>query len=82
MKRLVFLLALSSTLVGCSDHYRYPCQDPANKDKAECNPPACEVDGTCYNKLNGLPEQPAPAPAAEESAVPVATEEHCNCKGE
>ena len=80
MKRLVFLLALSSTLVGCSDHYRYPCQDPANKDKAECNPPACEVDGTCYNKLNGLPEQSAPA--SEESATPVATEEHCNCKGE
>ena len=84
MKKLVFLLALSCTLVGCSDHYRYACQDPENKDKAECNPPTCEVDGTCYTKLNGLPEQPAPAPAVEEPAAPAATEEHCNCenKGE
>jgi hypothetical protein len=57
MKKLVFLLALSCTLVGCSDTYRYPCQDPANKDKAECNLPACEADGFCYDKLNGLQQE-------------------------
>ena len=83
MKTLLYVLVALS-VVGCSDHYRYACQDPENKDKAECNPPTCEVDGTCYTKLNGLPEQPAPAPAVEEPAAPAATEEHCNCenKGE
>ena len=85
MKKLVFLLALSCTLVGCSDHYRYPCQDPENKDKAECNRPACEADGLCYDKLNGLPEQASPVPQVEESpAEAPAAAEHCNCesKGE
>ena len=67
MKKLVFLLALSCTLAGCSDHYRYPCQDPENKDKAKCNRPVCEVDGMCYDKLNGLPEQASPVPQVEES---------------
>lgn len=86
MKKLVFLLALSCTLVGCSDHYRYDCQDPKNKDKAECNPPDCEADGLCYDKLNGLPPREAPpAPQVEESpAEAPAPAEHCNCdsKGE
>ena len=65
MKKLVFLLALSCTLVGCSDTYRYPCQDPANKDKAECNRPACEADGFCYDKLNGIEQETV---VVEESA--------------
>jgi hypothetical protein len=85
MKKLVFLLALSCTLVGCSDTYRYPCQDPANKDKAECSRPDCEVDGMCYDKLNGLPEpqveQVEQTPVEEPAAAPAA---ECNCenKGE
>ena len=84
MKKLVFLLALSCTLVGCSDHYRYACQDPANKDKEECSHPVCEVEGYCYDKLNGLPEQAAPAPQVEESPAEAPAAEHCNCenKGE
>jgi hypothetical protein len=83
MKRAIFLIALSCALVGCSDRYRYECQDPANKDKAECTHPVCEVDGLCYDKLNGLPPQEAAPPQVEESpAAPPA--EHCNCenKGE
>ena len=85
MKKLVFLLALSCTLVGCSDHYRYACQDPENKDKAECNRPICEAEGLCYDKLNGLPEHTVLAPQVEESpAEAPAPAEHCNCdsKGE
>lgn len=41
----VFLIA------GCSDRYRYPCQDPANQTKQECTPPECEADGTCAKYL-------------------------------
>ena len=72
--KAAFLVLTALLLVGCEDTYRYPCQDPANKDKAECNRPDCEADGFCYDKLNGLPEQTA-APNVEEAA-PAATE--CN----
>jgi len=72
MKKTIFLLALL-LVGGCSDSYRYPCQDPANKDKEECNRPACEADGMCYDLLNGLPEQEASQ--VEEPAAPAA---NCN----
>jgi len=75
MKKIALLLALLFTLVGCEDTYRYPCQDPANKDKAECNRPICEVDGFCFDKLNGLPE-PVQETPVEEPAAPAA----CNCE--
>ena len=51
MRAVLFVAAL--LLVGCEDTYRYPCQDPANKDNPECNRPACEADGFCYDTLNG-----------------------------
>lgn len=41
----VFLIA------GCSDRYRYPCQDPANQATPECTPPECVADGTCTDYL-------------------------------
>jgi hypothetical protein len=63
-------------LVGCADTYRYPCQDPENKDKAECSRPQCEVDGFCFDTLNGLPPQQTPV---EEPAAPAAD---CNCNTE
>ena len=52
MKRLIGIALLSSvmlSLTGCgySGFYRYPCQDPANWEKAECNPPICEASQTC-----------------------------------
>jgi hypothetical protein len=48
MKYATLLVLL---LAGCQDAFRYPCQDPANHHKAECNPPACEADGTCTKYL-------------------------------
>ena len=71
MKAVLFVLT-ALLLVGCEDTYRYPCQDPANKDKKECNRPACEADGMCYDKLNGLPEQAAPTVEEETPAAPAA----------
>ena len=36
--RLIALLCLSSALVAaCADAYRYPCQDPAKANTAECS---------------------------------------------
>jgi len=38
-------------IAGCSDQYRYPCQDPANQGQPECTPPECVADGTCTDYL-------------------------------
>ncbi len=49
-KSRLVLLGLSLLLLsGCGydGHFRYPCQDPANWEKAECKPPVCTASGTC-----------------------------------
>jgi hypothetical protein len=76
MKAALFLTAL--LLVGCSDTYRYPCQDPANANKEECNRPACEADGMCYDTLSGLPPKQVSPVVEEVTAAPaeVVVEEH------
>lgn len=45
--------ALTLTSCGYQGHYRYPCQDPANWEAAECKPPVCEVNGACPADLVG-----------------------------
>lgn len=41
------MIAAVLALAGCEQHYRYPCQDPANWDKAICQAPLCEVNRDC-----------------------------------
>jgi hypothetical protein len=55
MKRIFGLSLLALMLTGCGydGGYRYACQDPANWDKTECNPPVCEPSGTCSRDLVG-----------------------------
>jgi hypothetical protein len=76
MKKLILLTAV--LLTGCEDTYRYPCQDPANKDNPECNRPICEADGMCYDTLNGLPPKQVSPVVEEVTAAPaeVVVEEH------
>lgn len=76
MVRLIGLILTTLVLSGCGydGHYRYPCQDPENWGKAECNPPVCEATGTCTkdivgdikvsntNKNTSSDEQSAPKP--------------------
>ena len=52
---IAFSVMLIFTLTSCGydGGYRYPCQDSANWDKAECNPPICEPTGTCSKDLVG-----------------------------
>jgi len=45
------LLMLSLTGCGYDGHFRYPCQDPANWEKAECKPPICTANGACPEDL-------------------------------
>lgn len=50
IKFKLVLAALSLMFVsGCGydGHFRYPCQDPTNWEKAECKPPICTASGTC-----------------------------------
>jgi hypothetical protein len=49
---VVLLLALSSC--GYDGSYRYPCQDPDNWGKKECEPPICLVDNMCTETLLGF----------------------------
>lgn len=58
MKKLISTISISMlmfTLTSCGyeGSYRYECQDSANWDKAECNPPICEPSGTCSRDLVG-----------------------------
>ena len=54
MLRIFAAALLGLVLTGCGydGHYRYPCQDPANWEKAECKPPICDVSKTCPLDLN------------------------------
>ena len=45
MRMLCVLFILS--LGGCEDRFRYPCHDPHNWDKPECQSPQCDVTQTC-----------------------------------
>lgn len=55
MSRIIGLALSAVLLTGCGydGHYRYPCQDPANWENAECKPPLCEVAGACPEDLVG-----------------------------
>lgn len=46
---LLFLVAI---LTACTEHFRYPCQDPKNWERDECRRPLCAVAGTCPDQLN------------------------------
>jgi hypothetical protein len=52
-KKHYALLSLTVlALASCSDRFRYPCQDPANSYKAECQ---CDQEPRTKNKaLNGI----------------------------
>lgn len=43
---LLILVPIALAIFG-GDRFRYPCQDPANWDKAICQKPACDVTRTC-----------------------------------
>ena len=45
------LLILLPLLVACTENYRYPCQDPDNWEKKECQKPYCSANRTCPEDL-------------------------------
>ena len=62
--------AILFVLLGCEDRYRYPCQNPDNFYKAECQKPKCLFTQQCPEYLvapvlekqisNGQPTEPPP----------------------
>lgn len=44
-------LLLVLLLVGCEDRYRYPCQNPDNFYKPECQKPRCQFTQMCPEYL-------------------------------
>jgi hypothetical protein len=62
MKRLspIALLCLTLSSCGYDGSYRYPCQDPANWDSADCKPPICIASDTCTTDM--LPKEIDDAP--------------------
>lgn len=79
IKWLVLLLAVPVAMaVFSGDRFRYPCQDPANWDKAICQKPQCDITRTCPEHIfkgqrdprlgppDGITQQPqaSQAPAA------------------
>jgi len=46
MVRLIAALTITM-LAGCSDYYRYPCQNPDNWEKDICKKPWCEISKSC-----------------------------------
>jgi hypothetical protein len=50
MKIALFVLAMLA-LVGCEDRYRYPCQNPDNFHKTECQKPKCLFTQQCPEYL-------------------------------
>lgn len=47
----VILLLPILLLAGCNSQYRYPCQDPDNWGKAECNNEVCKAEGECTSDV-------------------------------
>jgi hypothetical protein len=73
--RFIIGLALGCVLflmTGCEDRYRYPCQNPDNFYKAECQKPKCLFTQQCPEYLVApiLEKQVAPQNATPEPTTP------------
>jgi hypothetical protein len=61
-KRILLTICLTTALISCGydGSYRYPCQDPANWETADCKPPICTASDTCTTDM--LPKEMNDAP--------------------
>jgi hypothetical protein len=53
LRNSLVLLVFLASLTACADRFRYPCQDPANTNKTECQ---CEQGTRTKNKALGAVE--------------------------
>ncbi len=72
MKQCLLVLVALVALAGCEDRYRYPCQNPDNFAKPECQKPKCLFTQMCpeymvapvLEKQIAQPQQQSSEPAA------------------
>lgn len=68
LKWLLLLLFIPVGMAMCSgsgDHFRYPCQNPANWEKEMCQKPLCDVTRTCPEHIFKGQNDPRKGPPAE-----------------
>lgn len=51
MKKLLTLFVVLMAFAGCEDRYRYPCQNPDNFAKPDCQRPKCLFTQMCPDYL-------------------------------
>jgi hypothetical protein len=51
IERTAIALALLLLAAGCNDQYRYPCQNPDNFHKPDCQKPKCLFTQQCPEYL-------------------------------
>jgi hypothetical protein len=49
--KAILILLVAMLFAGCADQYRYPCQNPANWGKEECNNEVCKAEGECTSDV-------------------------------
>ena len=64
----LLILPLSLAIFG-GDRFRYPCQDPANWDKAYCQKPLCDVTRTCPEHIFKGQRDPRLGPPPENTST-------------
>lgn len=76
--RIITIILPLLLIAGCEGRYRYPCQDPANWGKLECNNDVCKSEGTCTSDVlakAGTRELEQETPTETESSTEVSTEQ-------
>lgn len=71
MRKTWLLIPTILLLTGCSDGFRYPCQDPENWDKKICQKPYCSANGTCPEDLSHYEKSSIPKLSASTPNKPV-----------
>jgi hypothetical protein len=68
--KYLFVFGLIALLAGCNDHYRYPCQNPDNFYKPECQKPKCLFTQMCPEYLVApILEKQIAQPASSEASA-------------
>jgi hypothetical protein len=70
---LLIVIPVGLAVFG-GDRFRYPCQDPANWDKAICQKPTCDVTRTCPEHVFKGQRDPRLGPPDDRTSTGVATQ--------
>lgn len=78
---VLLLIPIGFSMVS-KESFRYPCQDPANWDSAQCQKPLCDVTRTCPEHIFKGQRDPRLGPPKEgettgKPATPASTTGAC-----